>query len=98
MRRPGAGSVGRLLLPPLTAALPAGAALQPPRELWGYVQVRSKAHIFWWLYYADSRTAGFAELPLILWLQVSTARCCAAGRPVPALQRTVGLVGRNAGG
>ncbi|XP_048820877.1 retinoid-inducible serine carboxypeptidase [Lagopus muta] len=53
----------------LFAALAAGAALQPPRELWGYVQVRSKAHIFWWLYYADSRTAGFAELPLILWLQ-----------------------------
>uniref|UniRef100_A0A669PW60 Carboxypeptidase n=1 Tax=Phasianus colchicus TaxID=9054 RepID=A0A669PW60_PHACC len=68
-RRSGAAPVGRLLLPPLTAALPAGAALQPPRELWGYVQVRSQAHIFWWLYYADSRTAGFAELPLVLWLQ-----------------------------
>uniref|UniRef100_A0A803XWZ3 Carboxypeptidase n=1 Tax=Meleagris gallopavo TaxID=9103 RepID=A0A803XWZ3_MELGA len=52
-----------------TAAQRCRAALQPPRELWGYVQVRSKAHIFWWLYYADSRTAGFAELPLILWLQ-----------------------------
>lgn len=67
------GPVGCLVFSPLTVPLPIGAALEPPRELWGYVQVRSKAHIFWWLYYADSRAGGFTELPLILWLQVSTA-------------------------
>ncbi|OXB77029.1 UNVERIFIED_CONTAM: hypothetical protein H355_014851 [Colinus virginianus] len=49
----------------LLAAVAAGAALRAPRELWGYVQVRSKAHVFWWLYYAD----GSAGLPLVLWLQ-----------------------------
>uniref|UniRef100_A0A663LYP1 Carboxypeptidase n=1 Tax=Athene cunicularia TaxID=194338 RepID=A0A663LYP1_ATHCN len=42
---------------------------QEPKELWGYVQVRSKAHMFWWLYYANNPTKDFTELPLILWLQ-----------------------------
>lgn len=43
---------------------------QEPKELWGYVQVRNKAHMFWWLYYANNPTKAFTELPLILWLQV----------------------------
>uniref|UniRef100_A0A3Q3IEC3 Carboxypeptidase n=1 Tax=Monopterus albus TaxID=43700 RepID=A0A3Q3IEC3_MONAL len=25
--------------------------------------------MFWWLYYADSRSAGYEELPLVMWLQ-----------------------------
>uniref|UniRef100_A0A8B9FTQ5 Serine carboxypeptidase 1 n=1 Tax=Amazona collaria TaxID=241587 RepID=A0A8B9FTQ5_9PSIT len=52
--------------------LAAGAILrqpQEPKELWGYVQVRNKAHMFWWLYYANNPTKDFTELPLILWLQ-----------------------------
>lgn len=52
---------------------PQGVVLRQPREpkeLWGYVQVRSKAHMFWWLYYANNPTKDFTELPLILWLQV----------------------------
>uniref|UniRef100_A0A667YRM3 Carboxypeptidase n=1 Tax=Myripristis murdjan TaxID=586833 RepID=A0A667YRM3_9TELE len=27
------------------------------------------AHMFWWLYYADSETAGYKDLPLVMWLQ-----------------------------
>lgn len=42
-----------------------------PKQAWGYVQVRTNASMFWWLYYADSPTQNFTELPLILWLQVS---------------------------
>ncbi|XP_051490578.1 retinoid-inducible serine carboxypeptidase [Apus apus] len=52
--------------------LAAGVTLrqsQEPKELWGYVQVRHKAHMFWWLYYADNPAKDFTELPLILWLQ-----------------------------
>ncbi|KAJ6656415.1 hypothetical protein lerEdw1_003703, partial [Lerista edwardsae] len=40
-----------------------------PKQAWGYVPVRSNASMFWWLYYADSPTQNFTELPLILWLQ-----------------------------
>ncbi|XP_036445928.1 retinoid-inducible serine carboxypeptidase [Colossoma macropomum] len=34
-------------------------------EKWGYVDIREGAHMFWWLYYADS----FKDLPLVMWLQ-----------------------------
>ncbi|KAM3598684.1 uncharacterized protein V6R79_021250 [Siganus canaliculatus] len=33
-------------------------------EAWDYVQVRDGAHMFWWLYSADS-----PDLPLVMWLQ-----------------------------
>ncbi|XP_074870757.1 retinoid-inducible serine carboxypeptidase [Carettochelys insculpta] len=39
------------------------------RESWGYITVRRNANMFWWLYYANSPTKNFTELPLILWLQ-----------------------------
>ncbi|XP_038123491.1 retinoid-inducible serine carboxypeptidase [Cyprinodon tularosa] len=43
-----------------------GSSSPPPaKEQWDYVEVRPGAHIFWWLYYADS----YQDLPLILWLQ-----------------------------
>ncbi|XP_022944267.1 serine carboxypeptidase-like 51 [Cucurbita moschata] len=39
-------------------------------EEWGYVQVRPKAHMFWWLYRSPSRVdAGSKAWPTILWLQ-----------------------------
>ncbi|XP_057831254.2 uncharacterized protein LOC131041986 [Cryptomeria japonica] len=37
-------------------------------EKWGYVEVRPKAHMFWWLYYTPQRTPD-TNWPLILWLQ-----------------------------
>uniref|UniRef100_A0A8D0KNK8 Carboxypeptidase n=1 Tax=Salvator merianae TaxID=96440 RepID=A0A8D0KNK8_SALMN len=40
-----------------------------PKQAWGYVPVRANASMFWWLYYADSPTQNFTELPLIMWLQ-----------------------------
>ena len=36
-----------------------------PDEKWGYVTVRPKAHMFWWLYGAHRDTA-----PLILWYEL----------------------------
>lgn len=39
------------------------------KEAWGYVTVRDGAHMFWWLYYADSPSAQYSDLPLVLWLQ-----------------------------
>ncbi|TRY59609.1 hypothetical protein DNTS_003892 [Danionella cerebrum] len=39
------------------------------KESWGYVDVREGAHMFWWLYYADSSSASYRELPLVMWLQ-----------------------------
>ncbi|XP_032394534.1 retinoid-inducible serine carboxypeptidase isoform X2 [Etheostoma spectabile] len=34
------------------------------KEAWGYVEVRDGAHMFWWLYPADSPSR-----PLVMWLQ-----------------------------
>ncbi|XP_023123199.1 retinoid-inducible serine carboxypeptidase [Amphiprion ocellaris] len=39
------------------------------RESWDYVEVRDGAHMFWWLYYADSHSAHYQDLPLVMWLQ-----------------------------
>ncbi|XP_035511236.1 retinoid-inducible serine carboxypeptidase [Morone saxatilis] len=39
------------------------------KEAWSYVEVRDGAHMFWWLYYADSQSAGYKDLPLVMWLQ-----------------------------
>ncbi|XP_056096570.1 retinoid-inducible serine carboxypeptidase [Rhinichthys klamathensis goyatoka] len=39
------------------------------KESWGYVDVRDGAHMFWWLYYANSSSASYKELPLVMWLQ-----------------------------
>ena len=38
-----------------------------PDEKWGYVTVRKNAHMFWWLYGAQSNERD--QLPLVLWLQ-----------------------------
>lgn len=39
------------------------------KEAWDYVEVRDGAHMFWWLYYADSPSALYKDLPLVMWLQ-----------------------------
>lgn len=39
------------------------------KETWGYVDVREGAHMFWWLYYADSPSTSYTDLPLVMWLQ-----------------------------
>lgn len=39
------------------------------KEVWNYVEVRDGAHMFWWLYYADSVQAQYKDLPLVMWLQ-----------------------------
>ncbi|XP_072225319.1 retinoid-inducible serine carboxypeptidase [Leuresthes tenuis] len=39
------------------------------KEAWSYVEVRDGAHMFWWLYYADSPSAQYKDLPLVMWLQ-----------------------------
>lgn len=43
-----------------------GLSSRPPtgKEAWSYVEVRDGAHMFWWLYRADS-----LDLPLVMWLQ-----------------------------
>uniref|UniRef100_A0A0E0KEM0 Carboxypeptidase n=1 Tax=Oryza punctata TaxID=4537 RepID=A0A0E0KEM0_ORYPU len=39
-------------------------------ELWGYVQVRPKAHLFWWYYKSPQRVSSPGKpWPTILWLQ-----------------------------
>uniref|UniRef100_A0A8C6L548 Carboxypeptidase n=1 Tax=Nothobranchius furzeri TaxID=105023 RepID=A0A8C6L548_NOTFU len=44
---------------------------EPPgcTEAWDYVEVRPGAHMFWWLYYAESQAAQYKDLPLVMWLQ-----------------------------
>ncbi|XP_039143512.1 LOW QUALITY PROTEIN: serine carboxypeptidase-like 51 [Dioscorea cayenensis subsp. rotundata] len=39
-------------------------------ESWGYVEVRPKAHMFWWLYQSPNRVEnGSTPWPTVLWLQ-----------------------------
>ncbi|KAB1227379.1 Serine carboxypeptidase-like 51 [Morella rubra] len=46
------------------------AKAQEGSEAWGYVQVRPKAHIFWWLYKSPYRVEDPSKpWPIILWLQ-----------------------------
>ncbi|PUZ40804.1 hypothetical protein GQ55_9G452600 [Panicum hallii var. hallii] len=57
-------SVGSGSAEPVTAGTPDGS------ELWGYVEVRPKAHLFWWYYKSPQRTSTPAKpWPTVLWLQ-----------------------------
>ncbi|XP_076337420.1 retinoid-inducible serine carboxypeptidase-like [Tachypleus tridentatus] len=39
------------------------------KNAWGYVNVRTDAYMFWWLYYAESPKENYNKSPLVLWLQ-----------------------------
>ncbi|PRQ33325.1 putative carboxypeptidase C [Rosa chinensis] len=54
-----------LLVPTATAA-----RTQDGSEDWGYVEVRPKAHMFWWLYRSPNKVKDPSKpWPIILWLQ-----------------------------
>ena len=36
---------------------------------WGFVNVRPKAHMFWWLYYTTADVTTYYDKPLVIWLQ-----------------------------
>ena len=44
-----------------------------PDEDWGFVDVRTSAHMFWWLYGCTDSTKNREQVPLVLWLQVRTS-------------------------
>ncbi|KAF9675142.1 hypothetical protein SADUNF_Sadunf09G0001400 [Salix dunnii] len=47
-----------------------GARTHDGSEEWGYVEVRPKAHMFWWLYRSPNRVEDSSKpWPIILWLQ-----------------------------
>ncbi|AQK51581.1 retinoid-inducible serine carboxypeptidase precursor [Zea mays] len=61
-----------LLLAACAAFFPAAGAAGTPdgSEEWGYVEVRPKAHMFWWLYHSPQRVDnGKTPWPTVLWLQ-----------------------------
>lgn len=41
----------------------------PGEQEWGYVQVRPKANMFWWLYYTTANVNSYYDKPLVIWLQ-----------------------------
>lgn len=42
----------------------------PGDQEWGYVTVRPKAHMFWWLYYTTADVnLKYEEKPLVIWIQ-----------------------------
>nr|XP_002130982.1 retinoid-inducible serine carboxypeptidase [Ciona intestinalis] len=58
----------------LCASANAGGSLSDVKSDWGYVDVRTDAHMFWWLFFHDvSYQPAFLppldEVPVILWLQ-----------------------------
>lgn len=36
---------------------------------WGYVDVRTGAHMFYWLYYTKAQVKRYTDRPLVIWLQ-----------------------------
>ncbi|KAL6566886.1 Serine carboxypeptidase-like 51 [Orobanche minor] len=60
-----------LLFPISNGGLKANAVgTEDGSETWGYVEVRPKAHMFWWLYKSPCRTQNSTKpWPVILWLQ-----------------------------
>uniref|UniRef100_A0A3Q1I799 Carboxypeptidase n=1 Tax=Anabas testudineus TaxID=64144 RepID=A0A3Q1I799_ANATE len=63
------GAVSSLLLLFITIVCKGLSSPLQGKEAWNYVEVRDGAHMFWWLYYADSQSAGYQDLPLVMWLQ-----------------------------
>ncbi|KAJ0671268.1 putative carboxypeptidase C [Helianthus annuus] len=59
-----------LFLPLFYGGLAMAAGTQDGSEKWGYVEVRPKAHMFWWYYKSPYRTQDPNNpWPIILWLQ-----------------------------
>ncbi|XP_031485824.1 serine carboxypeptidase-like 51 [Nymphaea colorata] len=59
-----------LLLPCFHGGLVGAFGTDDKTEEWGYVEVRAKAHMFWWLYRSPYRIQNStAPWPIVLWLQ-----------------------------
>ncbi|KAF8403168.1 hypothetical protein HHK36_011265 [Tetracentron sinense] len=59
-----------VLLPLFHGGIAMAAGTKDGSEQWGYVQVRPKAHMFWWLYKSPYRIEDPTKpWPIILWLQ-----------------------------
>ncbi|KAK3010469.1 hypothetical protein RJ639_013021 [Escallonia herrerae] len=57
-------------LPLFHGGFSSAAGTQDGSELWGYVEVRPKAHMFWWYYRSPHRVQDpNKSWPIILWLQ-----------------------------
>ncbi|XP_005186527.1 retinoid-inducible serine carboxypeptidase [Musca domestica] len=41
----------------------------PGEQDWGFVDVRTGAHMFYWLYYTTANVSAYTERPLAIWLQ-----------------------------
>ncbi|XP_031421135.1 retinoid-inducible serine carboxypeptidase [Clupea harengus] len=69
MGRPTTCTVATMLLLFLSIHSGFSGPVSAAKESWGYVDVREGAHMFWWLYYANSPDNSYTELPLVMWLQ-----------------------------
>ena len=50
-----------------------------PDQDWGYVDVRTSAHMFWWLYGCTDSSKDREHVPLVMWLQVLNFPCLRLG-------------------
>ncbi|KAL8130107.1 hypothetical protein V2J09_019262 [Rumex salicifolius] len=56
--------------PPVVARRSSNFKIHDGSEAWGYVEVRPKAHLFWWLYRSPYRVEDPKKpWPIVLWLQ-----------------------------
>ncbi|XP_064406187.1 retinoid-inducible serine carboxypeptidase-like isoform X3 [Halichondria panicea] len=64
-------NVNKLLLAVLQSLMENVQSTAPviPDEDWGFVDVRTSAHMFWWLYGCTDSTKNREQVPLVLWLQ-----------------------------
>ncbi|XP_030372285.1 retinoid-inducible serine carboxypeptidase-like [Scaptodrosophila lebanonensis] len=45
------------------------AGYGPGEQDWGYVDIRTGAHMFYWLYYTTANVSTYTTRPLVIWLQ-----------------------------
>ncbi|XP_018790727.1 PREDICTED: retinoid-inducible serine carboxypeptidase-like [Bactrocera latifrons] len=58
-----------ILLAICVTATTAKTGYGPGEQDWGYVDVRTGAHMFYWLYYTTANVSKYTERPLAIWLQ-----------------------------
>ncbi|ENN80350.1 hypothetical protein YQE_03231, partial [Dendroctonus ponderosae] len=63
----------------------------PNEQDWGYVTVREKAHMFWWLHYTTA-TGDYVQRPLVIWLQADSADSAISVPIIPFSEEDLAIV------
>lgn len=62
-------AIGGAMLASTVDGVQNSGAGAPKDNTWGYVDVRTGAHMFYWLYYSKAPVNRYVDRPLVIWLQ-----------------------------